>query len=123
MNVDYEQIDNINWEQFKIDAQKELEQAGGKYLNISCWTDVYPCLILEIKGKKMIVEELEHIADHTMQGGQGHQNWIIFRSEQPRIRTFTLRKNGDWTEQGSAMGQGYRGYISELPCYYHDWEF
>lgn len=50
MNIDYDNIDNIDWEQFKIDAQKELK--GGQFLNICCWTDVYPCLILEIKGKK-----------------------------------------------------------------------
>lgn len=122
MNVDYDNIDNIDWEQFKIDAQKELE--GGQFLNICCWTDVYPCLILEIKGKKMRVEQLGYIGDRTIPSERGHQNWIIYReSNDPIIRVFTLRKNGMWTEQGSAMGQGYCGHISDNPRYYHDWEF
>lgn len=134
MKLEYNNIDLINWKEFKEEAQKELDEfevknlnntpIDGKYLNICCWTDVLPCLILEIKGKTMIVEELGYVADHTVPNqGCGHQDWIIYRREHGSIKVFTLRKNGRWVEKGSSMKNGYRGSISGSPYYHYDWEF
>lgn len=135
MKFDLDNIENINWVEFKAEAQKELDAfevknvdnvpLKGKFLNICCWTDVLPCLILEVKGKTMIVEELDHVGDHTVPGsGRGHQDWIIYRHDHnPIIRVFTLRKNGRWVEKGSPMNQGYHGNVHDKPWYHYDWEF
>lgn len=137
MNFDRDDIENINWVEFKAAAQKELDEfevknvgnvpLEGKFLNICCWTDVLPCLILEVKGKTMIVEELGHVGDHTVpSSGRGHQDWIIYRHDreyQPIIRVFTLRKNGRWVEKGSPMNHGYHGNVHSKPWYHYDWEF
>lgn len=137
MNFDLDNMENINWVEFKAEAQKELDAfevknvdnvpLKGKFLNICCWTDVLPCLILEVKGKTMIVEELGHVGDHTVPGsGRGHQDWIIYRHDrdyEPIIRVFTLRKNGRWVEKGSPMNQGYHGNVHDKPWYHYDWEF
>ena len=73
----------------------------------------------------MIVEELDHVGDHTVPGsGHGHQDWIIYRHDHnPIIRVFTLRKNGRWVEKGSPMNQGYHGNVHDKPWYHYDWEF
>lgn len=135
MNFDLDNMENINWVEFKAEAQKELDAfevknvdnvpLKGKFLNICCWTDVLPCLILEVKGKTMTVEELDHVGDHTVPGsGRGHQDWIIYRHDHnPIIRVFTLRKNGRWVEKGSPMNQGYHGNVHDKPWYHYDWEF
>ena len=135
MKFDLDNIENINWVEFKAEAQEELDAfevknvdnvpLKGKFLNICCWTDVLPCLILEVKGKTMIVEELDHVGDHTVPGsGRGHQDWIIYRHDHnPIIRVFTLRKNGRWVEKGSPMNQGYHGNVHDKPWYHYDWEF
>lgn len=135
MNFDLDNMETINWVEFKAEAQKELDAfevknvdnvpLKGKFLNICCWTDVLPCLILEVKGKTMIVEELDHVGDHTVPGsGRGHQDWIIYRHDHnPIIRVFTLRKNGRWVEKGSPMNQGYHGNVHDKPWYHYDWEF
>lgn len=135
MNFDLDNMENINWVEFKAEAQKELDAfevknvdnvpLKGKFLNICCWTDVLPCLIIEVKGKTMIVEELDHVGDHTVPGsGRGHQDWIIYRHDHnPIIRVFTLRKNGRWVEKGSPMNQGYHGNVHDKPWYHYDWEF
>lgn len=135
MNFDLDNMENINWVEFKAEAQKELDAfevknvdnvpLKGKFLNICCWTDVLPCLIIEVKGKTMIVEELDHVGDHTVPGsGRGHQDWIIYRNDHnPIIRVFTLRKNGRWVEKGSPMNQGYHGNVHDKPWYHYDWEF
>lgn len=135
MNFDLDNMETINWVEFKAEAQKELDAfevknvdnvpLKGKFLNICCWTDVLPCLILEVKGRTMIVEELDHVGDHTVPGsGRGHQDWIIYRHDHnPIIRVFTLRKNGRWVEKGSPMNQGYHGNVHDKPWYHYDWEF
>lgn len=135
MNFNIDNMKTINWVEFKAEAQKELDAfevknvdnipLKGKFLNICCWTDVLPCLILEIKGKTMIVEELDHVGDHTVPScGPGHQDWIIYRRDHnPIIRVFTLRKNGRWVEKGSSMKNGYHGNVHDKPWYHYDWEF
>lgn len=134
MKYDHDNFENINWVEFKAAAQKELDAfevknvdnvpLKGKFLNICCWTDVLPCLILEVKGKTMIVEELGYVGDHTVPNqGCGHQDWIIYRREHGSIMVFTLRKNGRWVEKGSSMNQGYHGNVDSKPWYHYDWEF
>ena len=97
----------------------------GDYFNFSCWTDIYPGQVVEVKNAKtIIVEELEWKADDTAGDiGPGHQHWKIFHSETPSFKTFTLRKNGMWYEKGYAIGKGYRGRVSDEPYYYYDWCF
>ena len=96
----------------------------GVFFNFGSWTDVYPGVITKVINAKTIeVEELDHIADKTKEGGMGHQNWIIYKSETPRTIIFTKRKNGRWIQKGKTMKSGLRGSISEAPYYYYDWSF
>lgn len=97
----------------------------GDYFNFSSRTDIYPGQIVEVKNPRtIVVEELEWMADKTARDiGPGHQHWIIFHSENPTYKTFTLRKNGMWYEKGYAIGKGYHGKVSSEPYYYYDWCF
>lgn len=96
----------------------------GDYFNFSCWTDIYPGLVVEVKNAKtIVVEELEWRADDSKNLAPGHQHWKIFRSDNPSFMVFTLRKNGMWYVKGSAIGKGYHGRVSDEPYYYYDWCF
>lgn len=137
MKLTFDDIKKIgfDWNKFKSDAQSELDSIqvenpknlnlGGRFFNATYYSDITPFVIVGIVNEKtIIVEQLNHTADHTKHGGEGHQDWIIYRyDERPTHRIFTLRKNGDWVEKGESIANGMHGQISEVPVYRYDWSY
>ena len=116
--IETNDVNVINAEKFPELLKK------GVFFNFGSWTDVYPGVIKEVVNERtIVVEELDHIADKSKEGGHGHQNWIIFRSENPITYVFTKRKNGRWVQKGRTVKSGLRGSISDAPYYHYDWCF
>lgn len=99
----------------------------GNFFNEQVGTDVWPCLIVEVKSEKtIVVEYLDSIADKSKNPEQGHQDWLIYRKpeNERELKVFTKRKSGRWIEKGKAdVYHCTSGRVSKTPIRIYDWYF
>lgn len=93
----------------------------GMGATILYWTDRHACTITEVSKSGKFVRVVEDKAIRTDSNGMSDCQSYRYEPGEGSPRTFTLRKNGAWVEQGSSM-RGTRLAIGARRHYY-DYSF
>jgi hypothetical protein len=104
-----------------ISGSNMSEPQVGMGATILYWTDRNAATITEVGKSGKIVRVVEDVAIRTDENGMSDSQTYRYEPGTGSPRTFTLRKNGAWVEQGSSM-KGTRLAIGARRHYY-DYSF